>query len=92
VLDIDPLGGARWYDLNFDALPLTRCHETRGGGLHLLFRPAGRKLRGKIGPGVDVKSAVGYVIWWPREGLPVEDAPICEWPNWLLDPALSVLS
>jgi hypothetical protein len=30
VLDIDPrVGGARWYDLNFDALPLTRRHETR---------------------------------------------------------------
>jgi hypothetical protein len=38
VLDIDGDAGRRWYDQNFDALPLTRCHETRSRGLHLLFR------------------------------------------------------
>jgi hypothetical protein len=24
------------------------------------------------------------VIWWPREGLAVEPAPLGEWPEWLL--------
>jgi hypothetical protein len=91
VLDVDPRnGGTAWYDANFDALPLTRCHQTQGGGIHLLFRPAPglRCTSDRIAPGIDVKAAGGYVIWWPREGLPFEDAPLCEWPDWLLAEAM----
>ena len=29
----------------------------------------------------------GYIIWWPRQGLPAEHWPICEWPGWLLKEA-----
>jgi hypothetical protein len=38
-LDIDA-EGIGWYDREFDALPFTRAHETRSGGLHLLLRHA----------------------------------------------------
>jgi hypothetical protein len=91
VVDVDPRnGGTAWYDQNFDALPLTRSHATRDGGIHLLFRaaPGLRCTSGRIAAGVDVKAKGGYVIWWPREGLPFEDAPLCEWPDWLLAEAM----
>jgi hypothetical protein len=89
VLDIDPPGRA-WYDANFSSLPTTRAHETRRGGLHLLFRHAEglRCSAGRVAAGVDVRAEGGFVIWWPREGLAVEDAPICEWPDWLLAEAM----
>src|SRR5262249_16654349 len=88
VLDIDPRG-RDWYDQNFDALPTTRAHLTQRG-LHLLFKHADglRCSAGRIAPGIDVRADGGYAIWWPREGLPVEDHPICEWPDWLLKEAL----
>jgi hypothetical protein len=88
VLDIDPIG-ASWYSANFDALPLTRAHQTQRG-LHLLFKH-GAGLRcstGRIAPGVDVRADGGYAIYWPREGFPVEDHPLSEWPDWLLAEAM----
>jgi hypothetical protein len=87
VLDIDP-DGVAWFDANFDALPLTHAQETRRG-LHLYFRhaPGLRCSKDKIAPGIDVRSEGGYVILWRREGLPFEDAPLSEWPDWLLEEA-----
>jgi hypothetical protein len=84
VLDIDP-NGALWYVMNFDAIPLTRRHITKRG-VHLLFQHAeglGCSKDG-IAPGVDVKADGGYVCWWPRQGLPVEDRPLSQWPALLL--------
>jgi hypothetical protein len=88
VLDIDGDAGRKWYDRNFDAIPATRAHSTRRG-MHLLFvhAPGLRCSTGKIAEGVDVKAEDGYIIYWPREGLPVEDAPISAWPDWLLEEA-----
>jgi hypothetical protein len=88
VLDIDPEGRG-WYEANFSALPLTQAHETQRGGLHLLFRHAEglRCSAGRIAAGVDVRADGGYVVWWPRQGLPAEQWPICEWPGWLLKEA-----
>ena len=89
VLDIDGDAGREWFDQNFDALPATRAHSTRRG-VHLLFRAA-EGLRcsvGRVAPGVDVRAEGGYVIWWPREGFPVEEGPLCEWPGWLLKEAM----
>src|SRR5262249_34811209 len=73
----------------FDALPQTRAHETRRG-LHLLFRhaPGLRCSTGRIAEGIDVRADGGFIIWWPREGLPFEDHPLCEWPDWLLKEAM----
>jgi Bifunctional DNA primase/polymerase, N-terminal/Primase C terminal 2 (PriCT-2) len=89
ILDIDPRG-AGWYDQNFDALPLTRAHSTQRDGVHLLFKhaPDLKCSRDKIAVGVDVRANGGYMIWWPREGLPFEDHPLSEWPNWLLAEAM----
>jgi hypothetical protein len=90
VVDIDPPNGIDWYKREFDALPMTRAHETRSGGLHLLFRHADgvRNSTGKIAPNIDVRGDGGYFIDWSREGLPFEDWPICEWPGWLLELAI----
>jgi hypothetical protein len=91
-LDIDPAkGGDRWYEMNFDALPLTRANESQRKGVHLLFKhaPGLRKSTSKIAPGVDVLADGGYFIWWPREGLPWEDHELCEWPEWLLREAMA---
>lgn len=86
VLDIDPRNGGReWYEAHRDRLPPTRRHRTRSGGLHVLFEHrAGLKCSvGKIAKGVDVRAEGGYVIWWPAHRLPVQDAPLAEWPEWL---------
>jgi hypothetical protein len=74
-------------------LPWTRVHETRRGGVHLLFRrdPA-RPIRcsqGKLAPLVDVRGVGGYVVWWPGSGgvvlsgVPIGDLP--ELPAWVSD-------
>jgi Bifunctional DNA primase/polymerase, N-terminal/Primase C terminal 2 (PriCT-2) len=88
VLDVDP-NGVGWFDANFDGLPQTRAHQTQRG-LHLLFRHADglRCSTSKIAAGIDIRADGGYAIWWPREGLPIEDHPICEWPEWLLKEAM----
>jgi Bifunctional DNA primase/polymerase, N-terminal/Primase C terminal 2 (PriCT-2) len=87
VLDIDP-HGVDWYDSNFDALPQTFAQATPRG-LHLYFRhaPGLRCSTSRIAAGVDVRAEGGYVILWGREGLPFEDAPLSEWPDWLLKEA-----
>ena len=36
-----------------------------------------------------MRSDGGYVILWGREGLPFEDAPLSEWPGWLLEEAMA---
>ena len=89
VLDVDLPEGLAWYDANFADLPLTQAHETESGGLHLLLRhaPGLRCSAGRIAPGVDVRADGGYIIWWPRQGLPMECWPLREWPGWLLEEA-----
>src|SRR5262249_44266898 len=88
VLDIDP-EGRKWFDANFDALPATLAHSTHRG-LHLVFRHAVGLAcsSGKIAEGVDVRSTGGYAIYWPATGLPIDDHPISEWPDWLLAEAM----
>src|SRR6516162_4654713 len=80
VLDIDA-DGLTWFDAQH--LPLTRMHQTRSGGLHLLFRHAEglRNSASAIAPDIDVRASGGMVIYWPREGLPVCDAPLADWPG-----------
>jgi hypothetical protein len=90
VVDIDVPEGARWYDANFDALPLTQTHETRRGGLHILFKavPGLRCSTSQIAPGIDIRSDGGFIVWWPRQGLPWEGHPLCEMPDWLVREAM----
>jgi hypothetical protein len=80
VLDVD-VDGLAWFDARH--LPLTRMHQTRSGGLHLLFRHAEglRNSASAIAPDIDVRASGGYVVYWPREGLEVCDAPLAEWPG-----------
>ena len=92
VLDLDRQhGAAAWWIENREKIPATRCHRTRSGGLHLLFRHhAGlRCSTAKIAPGVDVKAENGCVVWWPSAGLPVladiSLGAVADWPNWLID-------
>lgn len=84
VLDIDPRnGGASWFAARRAALPRTRVHRTRSGGLHLLFehQPGLRCSAGKLASGVDVRACGGYVIWWPAVGLSVlSDMAPAPWP------------
>jgi hypothetical protein len=89
VLDVDiAKGGDDWWAANKDRLPLTRLHETRSGGLHVLFNHrAGLKCSvAKIARGIDVRAEGGYVIWWPANGFSVVDRPLADWPEWLTPP------
>lgn len=72
AIDIDPRnGGDVTIDLlqgQYGPLPDTVQQITGGGGLHYLFRkPAGLKVAGKLGAGIDVKSAGGYILAEPSE-------------------------
>jgi hypothetical protein len=89
VLDVDlSKGGATWWDANRARLPATRLHETRSGGLHVLFEQrVGLKCSvAKIAPGIDVRAEGGYIIWWPAAGFSVVDHPLADWPAWLTPP------
>jgi hypothetical protein len=85
VLDID-LEALGWRDQNRDRFPFTQVHTTRSGGWHFLFRhhPGLRNSASRIAPGVDVRADGGFIIWWPREGLPFTTAEFAPWPEWLL--------
>lgn len=88
LLDIDPRnGGERWLVENVSRVPVTRVHDTRSGGCHYFFKHQPGLRKGKLAPGVDVLADGAYAIWWPREGLRTQDAPIAEWPVGLIAPA-----
>ena len=94
ALDIDAPRhpeAAAWWEANREAIPATRTHRTRSGGLHLLFRHAEgmRNSAGRIAPGIDVRGEGGYLIWWPAAGCAVLDRSLrATWPAWLLALAL----
>jgi hypothetical protein len=92
VIDVDVKNGARgqeWLDYNQDALPETRTHRTRSGGLHLVFRmPADVEIRNsasRVAPGIDVRGEGGYIVVPPSPGYAVADASEpAEMPLWLI--------
>jgi hypothetical protein len=94
VVDVDCKNGApgmAWLSANrWRLLPETRWHETRSGGVHLLFAmPEGRTIRNsasKIAPGIDIRGDGGFVIVPPSPGYTLQHrAPIEPAPGWLLD-------
>jgi hypothetical protein len=88
ILDIDPRkGGDKWFEENRHRIPQTRTHQTPSGGLHLLFHhaPGLRSSRDRVAKGVDVRADGAMAVWWPAQFYPVHDAPVAEWPDWLLE-------
>lgn len=88
VVDIDP-GGADWYREHADRLSCGLVNNTRRGR-HLFFQMPECEIAnsaGKIAPGIDVRGAGGYVIWWPAAGLTSTGSieGIGPAPQWLLD-------
>lgn len=92
VIDVDPRnGGDKTLALlrgEGKELPPTRAVRTKSGGSHFYLAVAEDvALRGKLGPGVDVKRAgKGYVVVPPSPGykLLANPAP-AEAPAWLLE-------
>lgn len=83
----------------YGVLPKSWVVETGGGGLHFYFRHPRAEVRnsaGKLGPGVDVRGAAGYVVAppsvhasgksyrWSEMGHPREVA-LAEMPEWLAE-------
>jgi hypothetical protein len=66
VLDVDPRHAGNESLKNLGPLPDTATVETGGGGRHLHFTyPDGLNIRnsaGKLGPGLDIRGAGGYVV------------------------------
>jgi hypothetical protein len=92
VVDVDPRnGGAETLEATHGSLwylPRTRTVRTRSGGWHYYFSlPDDRDLRGKLGPGVDIKKpGRGYVLVPPTEGYRyVRGGRPAPAPEWLLD-------
>jgi len=90
VYDIDAprhTEAEEWWEHHCHRLPATRVHQTASGGRHLLFQHATslRSWTGRPVTGIDGRADGGYAIWWPATGQPVLcDAPLAEWPAWLL--------
>jgi hypothetical protein len=88
IIDVDPRNGGEKTMGLFPALPRTRTTATRSGGAHywLTVDPA-LEMRGKLGPGVDVKRhEKGYVIIPPSPGYSYTvKGRMAKAPAWLLD-------
>lgn len=71
-------------------LPVTRTHETRRGGVHLLFRDnpdhALKCSAGKVAPAIDTRGTGGYAIWWPAHaGRVLRATELAELPRWVCE-------
>jgi hypothetical protein len=93
VVDVDPRNGgiqtlAALLDAHETFMPRTRKVRTRSGGYHYYYRlPDDRDLRGKLGPGVDIKKpGRGYVLVPPTAGYQyLRGGAPAPAPKWLLD-------
>ncbi len=99
ALDIDPRNGGRdtleVLEKQHGKLPETAMALTGGGGQHHLFRLGGRKLPGKLGPGIDIKGDGGYIVVepsmhvsgiayvWEGSADPLEGMQIAACPAWI---------
>jgi len=89
VVDVDPRnGGFDTIEVLPELLPPTRAVLTRSGGWHYYYAlPDDRELRGKLGPGVDIKKpGRGYVLVPPTPGYTyIRGGKPSPAPEWLLD-------
>jgi hypothetical protein len=83
ILDLEE-EGLVW--LQSAALPVTRFHIAPRGR-HYFFRSADG-LRGsadlRIHSGVHIRANRNFVVWHPRQGWPVVEEAVAEWPSGLL--------
>jgi hypothetical protein len=90
VLDVDCTKhdtAADWLERHAPYLPDTRCHRSRSGGLHFLFkhRAGLRNSQAKIALGVDTRGDGGSILWWPAAiDHGHHRAPLAEIPDWLV--------
>lgn len=88
VIDVDPRNGGVNTLTLFPALPRTRTTKTRSDGRHywLTVEP-GTEMRGKLGPGIDVKRhGKGYVVIPPSPGyFYIVKGRKAKCPRWLLE-------
>ncbi len=84
-VDLYKPGADAWYKAAVDegALPETRVHETKSGGIHLLYE--GDAASAVIAPGVDVKGEGGYIILPGTPGYTVRQTGIAEAPPRLVE-------
>lgn len=96
IVDIDPRNGGDVTMADFvkkyGAMPRTRIKKTGADGWHYYFRaPEGVSLKGKLGPGVDLKSSGMVVAEGSRsyagEYSVLVDAEPCDLPQWIIDEA-----
>jgi Bifunctional DNA primase/polymerase, N-terminal/AAA domain len=91
VVDVDLKNGKNGDATLFEqgiTLPPTRTHHTLSGGRHHIYRVAHpvRGSAGKIGEGIDIRSAGGLVVAWLGDSVyRVEDGPVNEAPAWLVE-------
>lgn len=103
VFDVDPRnGGAEELarlEREHGALPPTITARTGSGGEHRLFaRPAGVKLRGKLGPGIDLLGVGRYFLAAPSvhpcggayRWTSAKGTAIAQPPRWLVELARAV--
>ncbi len=81
--------GIPWLEANEEAIPATRRHRTRSGGVHVIFRwDANHPIRnsaGRIATGIDTRGDGGFIIVPPSPGyIAISDAPLAYAPQWLL--------
>jgi hypothetical protein len=100
VVDVDPRNGGEAtvdeIEARYGKFPDTWDQLTGGGGRHLCFQvPFGMRFSGKLGPGVDIKQAGGYIVVepsvhahgksyeWEASSNPIEGQEISRAPDWL---------
>ncbi len=88
IIDVDPRNGGEMTMGLFPALPRTRTTKTRSDGRHywLTVDPE-LEMRGKLGPGVDIKRAgKGYVVIPPSPGYSyLVTGRMAKAPRWLVE-------
>lgn len=102
AIDVDPRNGG---DVTIDnlqeqygKLPDTAMQLTGGGGFHYLYRKdPSIKVAGKLGVGIDIKAAGGYIVGepsnhesgnsyvWEASSDPLEGVAILPAPQWVMN-------